>query len=298
MGVNCNKRLEIIRPKQDRSVWSSLSWVHRADGPDPGTPQSLRHRKGSKKTVLLSQQDFKRCSIDHLLIHLNEMIQLEITKHLRLKHITQIPRAWKCPSENRFRARFSSQPNTYYSWPFKFAATLNLTLSGCLWALFGKAFAGSPRKLFKENPEARFWNRGRIWGSIWCEAGHIFLLKNAFNACSKISEMVVSSRAANPRACDIGSCIISSGTVETCMNYTTAWQDTAYCYNWHISCMLNCLVRDKIVVGEVMPHCTTKMTMENPNGPDRFIKATCYRVLCGIISIPAKSDRAIEINEA
>jgi hypothetical protein len=37
--------------------------------------------------------NFKRWSLDHLLIHLNEMIQLEITKHLRLIYITQIPRA-------------------------------------------------------------------------------------------------------------------------------------------------------------------------------------------------------------
>jgi len=88
------------------------------------------------------------------------MIQLGITKHLRFNYTTQIPRAWKCPPENRFRALFTSQPNTYYSLPHKFAATLNLTLSGCLWALFGKAFACSPRKLSKKNFEARFWNRG------------------------------------------------------------------------------------------------------------------------------------------
>jgi hypothetical protein len=56
-------------------------------------------------------------------------------------------------------------------------------------------------------------------------------------------------------------------------------------------------MRDKIVVGGVMPHCTTKTTREDPNGPDRFIKATCYLVLCCIISIPTKSNRAIEANE-
>jgi hypothetical protein len=61
--------------------------------------------------------------------------------------------------------------------------------------------------------------------------------------------------------------------------------------------MLDCLTRDKIVVGGVMPHCTTKTTREDPNGSDRFIKATCYLVLCGIISIPTKSNRAIEANE-
>jgi len=53
-----------------------------------------------------------------------------------------------------------------------------------------------------------------------------------------------------PSVCDIGSCVISIGTVETCLNYTTARQDTAYDYNWHISCMLDCLARNKIVEEE------------------------------------------------
>jgi len=51
MGVNFNKRLEIIRLKQDRSVWSNFSWVHHADGTDPETPQSLWYRKGTKKQL-------------------------------------------------------------------------------------------------------------------------------------------------------------------------------------------------------------------------------------------------------
>ena len=40
-----------------------------------------------------------------------------------------------------------------------------------------------------------------------------------------------------------------------------------------------------------MPYCTTKTTKENPNGSDRFIKANCYLVLCGLANIRQESDR-------